>query len=212
MKSNLGYLSCTREPPQPMHQKCKVAKEQWYEDRCTEIENLERTHNMRLLHQKVKDLTDRRSGVKTGSGCVRDKSGELLFEEKDIEKRWTEYISELYDDENRGERHEYERGEGPDILVEEVERALKKMKDGKAAGVDDISAECLKALGEESLKDLTKLCNKIYRTGNIPDDLLKSVFIALPKKLKATECSDHRTICQYESRNEVDIANIDRQE
>ena len=69
-----------------------------------------------------------------------------------------------------------------------------------------------KGLGEESLKDLTKLFNKIYRTVNIPDDLLKSVFIALPKKLKATECSDHRTICQYESRNEVDIANIDRQE
>ncbi|ELU04812.1 hypothetical protein CAPTEDRAFT_71521, partial [Capitella teleta] len=41
---------------------------------------------------------------------------------------------------------------------------------------------------------LTKILNKIYDTGNIPKDLLKSVSIALLKKPGATECDHHRTI------------------
>ena len=40
--------------------KCKEAKEKWYNDRCTEIEKLERNHNMRAMHQKVKELADRK--------------------------------------------------------------------------------------------------------------------------------------------------------
>ena len=45
------------------------------------------------------------------------------------------------------------------------------MKDRKAAGVDEIPTECLKALDTTSLKILTDLFNKIYKTGYIPNDL-----------------------------------------
>ena len=41
---------------------------------------------------------------------------------------------------------------------------------------------------------ITKLLNDIYDSGCIPNDLLKSIFIALPKKSRAVECEDHRTI------------------
>ena len=41
---------------------------------------------------------------------------------------------------------------------------------------------------------LTKLLNCIYDSGTIPKDMLKSVFIALPKIPGATECELHRTI------------------
>ena len=51
---------------------------------------------------------------------------------------------------------------GPSITKEEVIWARKKMKDGKAAGADDITTEGLKALDEISLNILTSLCNKIY--------------------------------------------------
>ena len=49
----------------------------------------------------------------------------------------------------------------------------------------------LEEFGEQAL---TELYNDIYETGYIPQDLLKSVYITLSKKSKATECSDHRTI------------------
>ena len=88
--------------------RCKNRKEEWYGNLCCEIEGLERRHNSRLLHKKVKDLVDRRKRIKSNSGCIRDKTGKLLFEQQEIEKRWVEYISELYDDEQRGARPDYD--------------------------------------------------------------------------------------------------------
>ena len=50
--------------------------------------------------------------------------------------------------------------------------------------------------GPTTMKDekITILLNEIYDTGHIPKDMLKSVFISLPKKAGATECELHRTI------------------
>ena len=45
-----------------------------------------------------------------------------------------------------------------------------------------------------TLEILTDLFNKIYKTGYIPDDLAQSIFITIPKKQKALECYDFRTI------------------
>ena len=44
--------------------RCKNRKEEWYGNLCNEIEDLERKHNSRLLHKKVKDLVDRRKGAR----------------------------------------------------------------------------------------------------------------------------------------------------
>ena len=68
------------------------------------------------------------------------------------------------------------------------------MKSGKATGPDNILVEIIVALDELGLNMVTKLLNRIYESGNIPDDLLKSVFIALPKSPGATKCELHRTI------------------
>ena len=84
--------------------------------------------------------------------------------------------------------------DGPPILRNEVENALRKMKNGKAAGSDEITAEMLKALGDFGINKLTKLFNDIYDTGFLPDEMLASTYITLPKKPKATECGDYRTL------------------
>ena len=48
------------------------------------------------------------------------------------------------------------------ILMEEVELAIKEMKNGKATGADGIPIELVKCLGEEK-KEILSLCNKIYK-------------------------------------------------
>ena len=68
------------------------------------------------------------------------------------------------------------------------------MKDGKAPGEDGITTEMLKILEEFTIDKLTDLFNDIYNTGYLPEELAKSVYIPLPKKAKAVECGDHRTI------------------
>ncbi|CAF2034053.1 unnamed protein product [Rotaria magnacalcarata] len=68
------------------------------------------------------------------------------------------------------------------------------MKTNKETGPDGISIEMIQCLDELGVDIMTKLINKIYDTGELPEDLTKSIFIALPKTPGATECELHRTI------------------
>ena len=71
------------------------------------------------------------------------------------------------------------------------------MKDGKASGNDDITTEMLKALDDTGVQKITELCNLIYDTSYIPREMNESIFVRLPKKAKATSCSDFRTLSSY---------------
>ena len=68
------------------------------------------------------------------------------------------------------------------------------MKRGKAPRRDQVNVEVLDSAGEIGLEKLIELISKIYDTGNVPGDLLKSIVIAITKKQKANECEHHRTI------------------
>ena len=83
---------------------------------------------------------------------------------------------------------------GCTIMKSEIENVIKEMKCGKASGNDDISTEMIKALDDEGIKKITELCNPVYNTGYLPPDMSSSIFVRLPKKVKATECSEYRTL------------------
>ena len=83
---------------------------------------------------------------------------------------------------------------GPGLLIDEIHTAIKEIKNGKAAGVDDIPAEFLKLLDERAMEILAEVCVDIYETGIWPEDFTKSVMIPIPKKAKAVDCADYRTI------------------
>ena len=175
-----------------IRRRCREAKEQWHFNRCEEIEELEKHHKMNKMHSKVKELTNRKQNVRTYSGCIKDKDGILLFEKDSISTRWTDYTKTLYSYETRPMPVEFVDPEGPEILLEEVTKAIKGLKEKKAPGEDGITGEHLKALDGESLKILTAMINDIYNTGNIPKDLKQSLFVKIPKKPKAVECTDYR--------------------
>jgi len=75
-----------------------------------------------------------------------------------------------------------------------VEKTIKKMRNNKATGDDDVPGYVLKLLGEVELKIMRKLINNIYETEEWPKDLTEVTMIALKKKPQATKCSDHCTI------------------
>ena len=79
-------------------------------------------------------------------------------------------------------------------MKEEIQKALKSMKDGKATGPDELPAEALKALDEHNIEIITSLCNIVYNSGMIPTEMKHSVFITLSKKSKAMICTEFRTI------------------
>ena len=65
--------------------------------------------------------------------CIRDKDGNMLFDRGEITSRWVEYVSELYDD-NRKEPPDVVEIEGEEILISEVEKAIRDLKQAKLAG------------------------------------------------------------------------------
>ncbi|GFS18525.1 endonuclease-reverse transcriptase [Elysia marginata] len=109
-------------------------------------------------------------------------------------ERWAEYIGELFDDDRKDHDVMKRNFAGLPILEDEVRSAKRKMKTGKATGPDGVSIELIEALEDYGTEQVTALLNNIYETGNIPADISKSIFIALPKKPGAIECEHHRTI------------------
>ena len=115
----------------------------------------------------------------------KNESGDILFETNEILNRWNEYVEKLFDD-KRDETYLQHFLQGPILLKLEVENALNSMGKGKSSGIDDISTEMLQALGEFGIDTLTSICNEMYTTLYIPEDLKTSVFILLPKKQKSS--------------------------
>ena len=159
-----------------------------------ECQNIEQSYllDQRNMYSRIKDVCKRKTC--STSGCIKSKEGQIITDKDKIIERWAEYIGELYDDDRPQEKPIINNFDGPPILKEEIEYAIRKMKRGKAAGPDDITVELLEALGEIETMQLTQFLNDIYEKGHIPKDLTKSIFIALPKKPGAVECELHRTI------------------
>ena len=82
----------------------------------------------------------------------------------------------------------------PDILPCEVKWALGSFTTNKASGGDGIPAELFQILKDDAVKVLHTICQQIWKTQQWPQDWKRSVFITLPKKGNAKECSNYRTI------------------
>ena len=104
---------------------CKEAKEKWLVNQCEEVEQLEKQNKSREMHNKVKELTSKNT-KKKASGCIKDKSGNILFNQEEIAVRWVEYITELYED-HREQMAKFEVTSGASVLKEEIQKALKSI-------------------------------------------------------------------------------------
>ena len=82
----------------------------------------------------------------------------------------------------------------PDILECEVKWALESITTNKASGGDGISGELFQILKDDAVKVLHSICQQIWKTLQWPQDWDRSVFITIPKKGNAKDCSNHRTI------------------
>ena len=81
----------------------------------------------------------------------------------------------------------------PEVLESEIKDALRHISNRKAAGIDDIPIELLKAGGEEAVKVLTNMCNCVWKKKEWPSDLKKSVHVPIYKKGDKKECGNYCT-------------------
>ena len=112
-----------------------------------------------------------------------------------IKKRWQEY-TEL----SKKNLHSLDTHDGvithldSDILECKVKRALGRITMNKASGGDGIPVELFQILKDDAVKVLYSICQQIWKTQQWPQDWKRSVFIPIPKKGNAKECSNYHTI------------------
>ena len=82
----------------------------------------------------------------------------------------------------------------PDILKWEVKWALGSITTNKASGGDGIPVQLFQILKDDAMKVLHSICQQIWKTQQWPQDWKRSVFIPVPKKGNAKECSNYCTI------------------
>ena len=128
-----------------------------------------------------------------------------LTEAEDIKKRWQEYTEELY----KKDLHDPDNHNGvithlePGILECEVKRALESITMNKVSGDDGIPVELFQNLKDDAVKLLHSICHKIWKTQQWPQDWRKSVFIPIPKKGNAKECSNYCKIVRISHTSKV---------
>ena len=167
-------------------------KKAFLSDQCKEIEENNRMAKTRELVKKIRDTN---GTFHAKMGTIKDRNSMDLTEAEDIKKRWQEY-TELY---KKGLHHPDNHSAvithlEPDTLECEVNWALGSIIVKKASGGDGIPVEPSEILKDDAVKVLHSICQQIWKTQQWPQDWKRSVFIPVPKKGNAKECSNDCTI------------------
>ena len=117
---------------------------------------------------------------------VRNKEGRLLTMVEDQLARWKEHFQEVLNRPASEQRPQLNPGDPLDINIEEItkekiHKALSSLKNGKAAGTDNISAEALKEGGTGIINQLHQLPNLIWATQKVPTEWSKGLLVKIPK-------------------------------
>ena len=100
--------------------KCNEAKESFLNNQCKEIES-KWNKNSKFVHEKIKEVTCK--SFCTRSGCIKAKDGSIIMEKERILNRWSEYIKDLFEDEEGHKPAIKKNFDGPPILKAEVQSA-----------------------------------------------------------------------------------------
>ena len=177
-----------------LHRIARRDEKAFLSNQCKEIEENNRMGKTRDLFKKIRDM---KGTFHAKMGSIKDRNGMDLTKAEDIKKRWQEYTEnckkkkDLHDQDN----HDYMITHlEPYILECEVKWALESITTNKASGGDGIPVELFQILKDDAVEVLHSICQKIWKTQQWPQDWKRSVFIPIPEKGNAKECSNYRTI------------------
>jgi len=144
---------------------------------------------MEKTRDLFKKIRDTKGTFHAKMGSIKNRNGMDVTEAEDIKKRWQEY-TELY----KKDLHDPDNHSGMIIHLEpDILWALGSNTKNKASGGDGIPVELFQILKDDAVKVLRSICQQIWKTQQWPQDWKRSVFIPIPKKGNAKECSNYCT-------------------
>ena len=142
-----------------------------------------------------KKIRDTKGTLHAKISPKNDRNGMDLTEAEDIKKMWQRYTEEPYEKDlhDPDNHHSVITQLESDTLECEVKWALGSITMNKANGGDGIPAELFQILKDDAVRVLHSTCQQILKTQQWPQDWKRSVFIPIPKKSNAKECSNYCT-------------------
>ncbi|VDO63484.1 unnamed protein product [Heligmosomoides polygyrus] len=174
---------------------CRADEKNWLTQKGVEAQNAAERGDSKALYRIVRELTGSHSSSNTP---IKDRGGKLLVTDEEHIERWVAHFKEVlnhpepsdaYDFRNEKEESVLEVFMG-DITLGETDRAIKSLKGGKAPGLDEISAELLKAGGRAMTTRLKRLLNPCWQRLEVPKDWKRGVIFKIPKEGDLSECGN----------------------
>nr|KAG5711141.1 hypothetical protein BaRGS_004785 [Batillaria attramentaria] len=192
-KAQEEYTAADRE----VKRSTRKDKRDYIDNLASQAEEAARQGNLKDLYQVTKKLAGK---FQQTDKPVKDKNGHPLTTTEEQLKRWAEHFRELL---NRPIPET-----PPDIPPAETElpincdkpskaeirKAIMTLRNGKAAGPDEIPAEAIKADTETVVNMLHSLFSKIWEKEEVPAQWKEGIVIKLPKKGDLRDCSNYRGI------------------
>ncbi|KAK7090431.1 hypothetical protein V1264_010229 [Littorina saxatilis] len=192
-KAQGEYAEANRE----VKKSIRKDKIDYVEGLAAEAEQAAYSGNMKQLYDTTKRLSGKFSKPERP---VKDKQGNTIHTLEEQLNRWAQHFEDLL---NRPSPPSPPAIEPSDVDLpvncekptrEEIRKAITLLKNGKAAGPDDIPAEALKADIDASVEMLYPLFERIWDEEDVPTDWKEGYLVKLPKKGDLSNCSNYRGI------------------
>lgn len=173
-------------------------KRKWIADKAKTAQTAAENGWQKELHDVVKQLTGKSYRQ---TAAVKGKEGKLLKSKSDRLARWKEHFQEVLNREAPDQPPE-EGEDKPDELdidveapnLEEIQKAVNSLKNGKAPGVDQVTAEMLKADSKTTSSEFKKIFDIIWEEEQVPTQWTQGLICKIPKKGNLQECGNWRGV------------------
>jgi len=187
---------------QEYHHKRKEAhkiirdKKELYIKYVTEsIEEDQKHNNARIMYQTINQF---KQGCQRKFNVIRNKKGELAMNTKEIAEIWKEYFDKLLNTEETKELikigNREINDEGEEFTLQDVKKAMRNLKNNKAAGTDGIHPELIKYGGNKLLNRVYELVRQILEEERIPEELKETIIVPIYKKGDRDRCENYKGI------------------
>ena len=178
-------------------------KKGFLSDQCKEIEE---NNRIGKTADPFKNIRDTKGTFHAKMGTIKDRNGRDLKKQKILRE-----VARIHKRTIQKNLHDPDNHNGlithlePDILECEVKWALGSITTIKTSGDDVIPIELFQILKDDVVTVLYSICQQIWKTQQWPQDWKRSVFIPIPKKGNAKECSNYHTIVLIQHTGKVKL-------
>ena len=175
----------------------KEDKEKWLDDVMKGLEDDMKRHRQGSFYKRMRQLTATRA---IPMNTIMDESGQPLQKSEEKLARWKRHFEKVLNVQSVvagnviEELEDRSEVETTQVTREEVEQAVRKLQNCKAAGEDEIVAELLKNGGNAMIDWLLEILQEVWKTKHVPSEWKKAVLVPLHKKKDRKICDNYRGI------------------